>query len=132
MWIGVDLMDVGELDRLMTRPWFRDFTYAPGEQAVAAGLKPGRRREFLAGRFAAKEAVLKVLNHGLFQGIAPREIELTRSPSGAVGVRLHGAAAAAADGAGMGDLAVSLTHKRDAVVAVAIGWPSANRGSVRA
>lgn len=122
MNVGVDLMSVGELDRLRQRRWFDGYAFAPAELTVAESLPEGRRREFLTGRFAAKEAVLKTFRKGLFQGIAPREIVVTRAPSGAPEVTLYGAAQAAADAVGVRHVGVSITHKGDLIVAVATGW----------
>ncbi|MEU7689928.1 4'-phosphopantetheinyl transferase superfamily protein [Microbispora hainanensis] len=122
MRVGVDLMSVGELERLRARRWFDGYAFAPAELSEAAGLSDARAREFLAGRFAAKEAVLKAFRMGLFQGVAPREIVVARASSGAPEVTLHGAARTAADAAGVRHLDVSITHKGDLVVAVAAGW----------
>ncbi|GAB3981105.1 4'-phosphopantetheinyl transferase superfamily protein [Plantactinospora veratri] len=68
MRLGIDLMSVDELDRLTRRAWFIRYAFADAELAHADRLSGERRREFLAGRFAAKEAVLKVLGTGLFEG----------------------------------------------------------------
>ncbi|KAA9375460.1 4'-phosphopantetheinyl transferase superfamily protein [Microbispora cellulosiformans] len=122
MRVGVDLMSIGELERLRARRWFDDYAFAPAELAAAEGLSEERGREFLAGRFAAKEAVLKVFRMGLFQGVAPREIVVARASSGAPEVTLEGAARTAADAAGVRGVDVSITHKGDLVVAVAAAW----------
>src|SRR5687767_13520723 len=53
------------------------------------------RPETFAGRWAAKEAVSKVLGLGV-RGIGWRDIEIQRLPTGAPSVRLHGRAAARA------------------------------------
>jgi holo-[acyl-carrier protein] synthase len=119
MAIGVDLLHLTELDRLTGRPWFERYIYASEELAEAAQLAPTRRREFLAGRFAAKEAVLKVLSTGLFQGVAPRDIVLRRAASGAPKVSLRDSAARAARAAGVAEVSISITHKHDLVIAVA-------------
>jgi holo-[acyl-carrier protein] synthase len=125
MRLGIDLLAIDELDRLLQRPWFCCFVFAESELTHAAALETTRRREFLAGRFAAKEAILKVLGRGLFQGVHPSHVEVVRGVSGEPEVRLHGPAHAAAIAAGIGGVAISLTHKQDQVVAVALGYPSA-------
>jgi holo-[acyl-carrier protein] synthase len=61
------------------------------------------RPETMAGRWAAKEAVSKVLGLGVR------------------GIRLHGRAAARAEQLGMGRIAVSITHESDYAVAMAFG-----------
>jgi holo-[acyl-carrier protein] synthase len=121
MRVGVDLVTVAELTRLTERTWFNRYMFAEPELAYAATLAPVRRAEFLAGRFAAKEAVLKLLGVGLFQGVAPCDIALDRTPTGAPQVSLRGTAARAAQCAGVVRVTVSVTHKAGLVVAVAFG-----------
>lgn len=121
MRIGVDLARIGELDRLLERGWFRRYVFTAGELRYADAVSAGRAAEFLTGRFAAKEAVLKVLGSGLFEGIAPREIELEREESGQPVPRLAGAAVTLAEQLGIVGVTVSIAHKRGDVVAVALG-----------
>ena len=78
------------------------------------------RPETFAGRWAAKEAVSKVLGLGV-RGIGWREIEIERLPTGQPAVRLHGRAAARAEQLGMARIAVSITHEADYAVAIAYG-----------
>ncbi|MFD4791992.1 holo-ACP synthase [Streptomyces anulatus] len=125
MRIGVDVLAIGELDRLHTRGWFRQHTYDQEELELAGSLSPSREREFLAGRFAAKEAVLKVLGTGFGNGISPAHVRVLRDGRSAPVVRLAGAAARRAAELGIGTIAVSIAHKDECVVAVAIGGPSA-------
>jgi holo-[acyl-carrier protein] synthase len=126
--VGIDLLHLGELDRLSGRPWFERYVYASDELAEAQRLGPSRRREFLAGRFAAKEAVLKLLRTGLFQGVAPRDIVLSRAEGGAPRISLRASAAQAASRAGVGEVSVSITHKHDLVIAVATSSQRPDRG----
>jgi holo-[acyl-carrier protein] synthase len=78
------------------------------------------RPENLAGRWAAKEAVSKVLGLGV-RGVGWREIEIVRLPTGQPTVRLHDRALARADQLGMERIAVSISHERDYAVAIAFG-----------
>ena len=78
------------------------------------------RPETFAGRWAAKEAVSKVLGLGV-RGIGWRDIEIDRMPTGQPAVSLHGRAAARAEQLGMGRVAVSITHEADYAVAIAFG-----------
>ncbi|MBA2719407.1 MAG: holo-ACP synthase [Chloroflexi bacterium] len=78
------------------------------------------RPETFAGRWAAKEAVSKVLGLGV-RGIGWRDIEIERLPTGQPSVRLHGRAAARAEQLGMERVAVSITHESDYAVAIAFG-----------
>ena len=78
------------------------------------------RPETFAGRWAAKEAVSKVLGLGV-RGIGWKDIEVERLPTGQPSIRLHGRAAARADQLGMGRIAVSITHESEFAVAIAFG-----------
>uniref|UniRef100_E2D2K7 Holo-[acyl-carrier-protein] synthase n=1 Tax=uncultured soil bacterium TaxID=164851 RepID=E2D2K7_9BACT len=123
MRIGIDLARVGELDRLLQRAWFRRYVYTPSELRRADGYQATRAAEFLTGRFAAKEAVLKVLGTGIFAGVAPREIELDSDSAGAPVARLTGAASAVAQRLAIASVTVSISHKDNDVVAVAVSTP---------
>jgi holo-[acyl-carrier protein] synthase len=78
------------------------------------------RPETFAGRWAAKEAVSKVLGLGV-RGIGWRDIEIERLPTGQPAVRLHGRAAARASQLGVERVAVSITHEREYALAIAFG-----------
>ena len=78
------------------------------------------RAENFAGRWAAKEAVSKVLGLGV-RGVGWREIEIVRLPTGQPSVHLHGRARARAEQLGMSRVAVSISHEGDYAVAIAFG-----------
>jgi holo-[acyl-carrier protein] synthase len=78
------------------------------------------RPENFAGRWAAKEAVSKVLGLGV-RGVGWTEIEIQRLPTGQPSVRLHGRAARRAEQLGMDRIAVSISHESDYAVAIAYG-----------
>lgn len=71
----------------------------------------------LAARFAAKEAVLKLI--GEPDGVDPRNVEIG-NPGGRPVVSLTGRAARLADEAGLGPIDVSLSHSGDLALAVAV------------
>ena len=96
----------------------RCFTEA--ERAYAED-NPRRRLEHLAGRFAAKEAVLKVLGTGWSGGIAWTDAEVVREASGRPTVRLHGRCAEVAAERGIVEWWLSISHIETHAVASAIG-----------
>ena len=119
--LGVDIVRVeriaGVLQRHPTRFEARVLTDA--ERAYVRA-----RPENMAGRWAAKEAVSKVLGLGV-RGIGWREIEIERLSTGQPTVRLHGNAALRAVQLGIAAIAVSITHEREYAVAVAFGQRTA-------
>ena len=82
----------------------------------------GRRREYehLAGRFAAKEAVLKAFGTGLRRRMRLTDVEVVNEPSGRPRIELGGAVAEFARGHGLQQLDVSLTHTEGVAVAMAV------------
>ncbi|WP_017596055.1 holo-ACP synthase [Nocardiopsis potens] len=119
--IGVDVLGVGELNGLLRRDWFRRYAYSGAELAEARRHGAERAREFLAGRFACKESVAKVLGCGFAGGVRPCHVSVLRGRSGAPEVRLTGPAAERAAALGLSGVQVSIAHKGGLVVAVALG-----------
>jgi holo-[acyl-carrier protein] synthase len=74
---------------------------------------------YVTGRFAAKEAVYKALRGAPDVALPWSQIEIVADESGAPRVRLHGAAADLAAGAGIGEVAVSISHAEPFAFAVA-------------
>ena len=74
----------------------------------------------LAGRWAAKEAVSKVLGLGV-RGVGWREIEILRTPLGQPIVKLHGNAERRRQRLRLGAMTVSISHIRELAVAAAVG-----------
>lgn len=115
--LGIDIIKVDRIRAALERfgQRFSDRVLTPSERRYVRD-----RPETFAGRWAAKEAVSKVLGLGV-RGIGWREIEVERLPTGQPAVRLHGRAAARADQLGMGRIALSITHEADYAVAIAFG-----------
>jgi holo-[acyl-carrier protein] synthase len=118
--IGLDLIDLPRFSLLYggNDPELLARIYTAGEIAhIGDGQDQVAR---LAGRFAAKEAVLKVIG-GLRDGIAQTDIEICSTPAGAPIVKLHGEAASEAQRLGIDAWFLSLTHSDNSAAAVAVG-----------
>ena len=119
--LGIDIIKVdrirGTLEKFGRR--FARRVLTPAEDRYVRD-----RPETFAGRWAAKEAVSKVLGLGV-RGIGWTEIEIERLPTGQPNVRLHRRAAARAEQLGMGRIAVSISHEAEYAVAIAFGIRSA-------
>ncbi|MBE3561758.1 MAG: holo-ACP synthase [Ktedonobacteraceae bacterium] len=118
--IGVDLVDIGRLQVIYRRRGeaflIRLFT---GQERLACQGVSGYRWRSLAGRFAAKEAVKKILAiHGQVAGWT--EIEILNGPHGEPRLELHGRAQAALQRSGYAGLKLSIAHDAGLAVAVAI------------
>jgi holo-[acyl-carrier protein] synthase len=115
--LGIDIINVERIRAAIARfgPKFSKRILTDNESAYARD-----RPETVAGRWAAKEAVSKVLGLGV-RGVGWREIEIVRLPTGAPTVRLHERALRRAEQLGMERIAVSISHERDYAVAIAFG-----------
>jgi holo-[acyl-carrier-protein] synthase len=119
--LGIDIVSVQRIRETLAR--FGDrFTGRVLTDAEARYVRG--RAETMAGRWAAKEAVSKVLGLGV-RGVGWREIEIVRLPTGQPSVRLDGRAKRRAEQLGMGRIAVSITHEREYAMAVAMGLRTA-------
>lgn len=114
--IGIDLVDI-ELMRSLLDAGGQSFVDAywtvPEQNATE------RRVERLAGRWAAKEAVMKSLGSGVGE-IDPIDIEITARASGAPEVVLRGRAAEAAEELDVRTCHVSITHESSWAAAIAL------------
>lgn len=119
---GIDLVDTERIAHMVEQHGekFLARCFTAGEQGYSAA-NANRRCEHLAGRFAAKEAVLKVLGTGWSGGIAWTDVEVVREPSGRPRVELHGRAAAVAADLGVTRWQLSISHVRGFAMASAIG-----------
>jgi holo-[acyl-carrier protein] synthase len=115
--LGIDIVKVERIRAALERfgDRFSNRVLTPAERRYVRA-----RPETFAGRWAAKEAVSKVLGLGV-RGIGWKDIEVERLPTGQPAIRLHGRAAQRADQLGMGRIALSITHESEYAVAIAFG-----------
>ena len=76
-----------------------------------------KKEEFISGRFAAKEAVLKCLGTGMTDGLSMTDIQILNNETGAPVVQVFGGVKEAADKIGVRSWHISLTHSTDYSVA---------------
>jgi holo-[acyl-carrier protein] synthase len=119
---GVDLVETARIERMLTDhgQHFLDRCFTPDEQAYC-DRRPRRRVEHLAGRFAAKEAVLKVLGTGWSGGIAWTDIQITNQLSGQPTIALTGLCQKIAAERGIRVWHISISHIETHAIASAIG-----------
>jgi holo-[acyl-carrier protein] synthase len=114
--VGIDLVDIDVLRRLLASGGaaFVDGYWSTRERAEAGGDVTK-----LAGRWAAKEAVMKSLGAGIGD-VDPLDIEVLTLDSGAPHVVLHRAAARSAEALDVTRCLVSITHESAWAAAVAV------------
>lgn len=117
--VGVDVVEVARVARAYARFGERllDRVFTPRERRYCLGRYDVAHT--LAGRFAAKEAVLKALSPEKPTGWDWREIEVA-SGGDAPRVELAGAAAEWARSSGITRIWLSISHEKTVAVALAV------------
>jgi holo-[acyl-carrier protein] synthase len=117
---GIDMVDCNRLAEVMGRyrKRFLQRVYTPAELDYCLGRK--RELEHLAGRFAAKEAVLKVLGTGWRQGINWTDVEILNDPSGQPRVILRGRCLEVAREKRIARVLISISHITTHAIASAV------------
>jgi holo-[acyl-carrier protein] synthase len=118
---GIDLIECARIAALLERHGerFRQRVLTAAERDTAARYQ--HAVPHVAGRFAAKEAVLKVLGTGWRGKIAWTDIEIMNDAAGAPHVTLSGEAAVIAHQRGIAQILLSITHTENYAAASAIG-----------
>ena len=117
---GIDLVDFPRIAEMVARHGqrFMDRVFTKAEQEYADANK--NRMEKLAGRFAAKEAILKLLGTGWRGKIAWTDIEIINNRLGQPQVTVSGEVKEIAKKLGIGDISVSITHTASFAIASAM------------
>jgi holo-[acyl-carrier protein] synthase len=123
---GIDLVDFPRIEDMVKRHGerFLDRVFTVVEQKYAQANKNGIEK--LAGRFAAKEAVLKLVGTGWRGKIAWTDIEVVNTETGQPEVRLSGEVKKIADKLGITQISVSITHTANFAIASAVALAESN------
>jgi holo-[acyl-carrier protein] synthase len=118
---GIDLIECSRIAAVLNRhgPRFLDRVLTPTEQSLASRFR--NPVPFIAGRWAAKEAVLKMLGTGVRGGITWTDVEIRTGELGQPLVHLSGLTRGIAESLGIREVLLSITHTRDYAAASAIG-----------
>ena len=119
---GIDIVETARIRNMLDEHGrrFLDRVFTAAEQEYCARNQK-RYIERLSGRFAAKEAVLKVLGTGWRGGIAWTDIDIRSEPSGQPVVILSGECLRIASEMGIERWHVSISHIETHATASAIG-----------
>jgi holo-[acyl-carrier protein] synthase len=119
---GIDIVETQRIGHMVETHGrhFLDRVFTPAEQRYCA-RQPKRYIEHLAGRFAAKEAILKVLGTGWSGGIAWTDMEILPEPTGRPALALTGQCQAVARKLGITQWHISISHIESHAVGSAIG-----------
>jgi holo-[acyl-carrier protein] synthase len=115
--VGIDLVEISRMEKSVLVEKFVEQNFHQSEIEI---YNRNKRAAFMAGRFAAKEALAKALGTGFTDGMSLADIEITRTPSGAPAIRLHNSILEMAQKLGIRDWLVSISHTKEYATAIVI------------
>ena len=117
---GIDLVDFDRIESMIQRheSRFMNRIFTDREQSDAEAVH--NNIEKLAGRFAAKEAILKLIGTGWRGKIKWTEIEVINNPMGQPEVTVSGEVKKIADSLGISQITLSITHTSNFAIASAV------------
>lgn len=118
--IGTDITEISRIERMFEKhgDYFLNRIYT--EEEIQYSRYGKHQGEHLAGRWAAKEAVLKALGTGWITGIDWKDVEVRNNKAGKPEVFLSGGAKKLAENLGGNHIMISITHSGDYAVAFAV------------
>jgi len=118
--LGTDIVEISRIASMIERHGdsFLSRTYSPAEIDYCACKK--NAAQHFAGRWAAKEAVMKSFGTGFIKGIHWTEIEVVSQPSGRPIIHLSAETAQFARDLGVATIHLSLSHGKEYATATAI------------
>lgn len=119
---GVDIVENHRIEATLREQdiLFLNRCFTEKEQELARD--EANYTQFIAGRFAAKEAILKTLGTGWSQDIAWTDIEIDRLPTGQPTPILSGQCKKIANEIGISSWLLSISHCPSYTIASAIGF----------
>jgi holo-[acyl-carrier protein] synthase len=118
--IGTDVVECLRIGRMVERHGELFLTRVYTEREIRYCQERKRATEHFAGRWAAKEAVLKCLGTGWRRGIAWTDLEVRNDAAGKPHLLLCGAAKEIAQSLRIGDILISISHCRAYAIAYAV------------
>jgi len=114
--VGTDIIEIGRITAMLEKhTHFVEKIYTEAEAAYCQK----RGAPSFAGRFAAKEAVVKALGHGM-NGWSFLDVEILTDDAGKPWVRCHGVAAQYCQQRNIVKIHISISHNRETAVAYAV------------
>jgi holo-[acyl-carrier protein] synthase len=118
--IGTDIVECLRIAQMVERhgELFITRVYTPLEIEYCQSRK--QATQHFAGRWAAKEAVLKALGTGWRRGISWRDVEIRNLRTGSPTISLYGGARDYMEQAGIAQVLISISHCRSHATAYAV------------
>ncbi len=118
--IGTDIIECLRIAQMIERhgELFINRVFTPHEIQYCQSRKLATQH--FAGRWAAKEAILKALGTGWRKGISWRDLEIRNEPGGRPVVALRGGARDVIEQLGITEMLISISHCRSHATAYAL------------
>lgn len=118
--IGTDIIECLRIAQMIERhgELFINRVYTKHEIQYCQSRKLATQH--FAGRWAAKEAILKALGTGWRRGISWRDMEIRNEPGGRPTVALRGGARDVVEQLGIAEMLISISHCRSHATAYAL------------
>ena len=119
--LGTDIVEIVRIGKMIERhgELFLDRVYT--EEEIRYCQRRKESYEHFAGRWAAKEAVMKTLGTGFIRGIRWQDIEVASRESGRPVIQLYEGARERARYLAIDEILISISHCRAYATATAIG-----------
>ncbi len=117
--IGIDIVEVPRIEKAVKRLGFAFLKRIFTDNEIKNSKKRKWPYQYLAARFATKEAVFKALNDGLNGSISWRNIEILNDKTGKPKVTLYGKAKKLQQKKRVDKIHVSVSHTKEYAVAMA-------------
>ena len=118
--IGTDIVECLRIAKMIERHAEQFITRVYTEQEIDYCSVRKAATQHYAGRWAAKEAVLKAIGTGWVRGISWRDVEVCNDIGGRPSICLTGGALEVSQKRGIGHVLISISHCRSHATAYAI------------
>lgn len=127
--VGTDIVEIVRIGEMIERHGELFLQRVYTEQEIRYCQQRKESIQHYAGRWAAKEAVMKTLGTGFTKGVGWKDIEVCNEKSGQPLILLTGGAARVATGLGIGSVLITISHCRAYATATAIAMAGGARSA---
>ena len=118
--LGTDIVEITRIGQMIERHGELFLQRVYTEEEIRYCQKRKEAMQHYAGRWAAKEAVMKTLGTGFTRGVGWQDIEVVNQKSGQPVIMLSGGAKEYAAQRGIDDVLITISHCRAYATATAI------------
>jgi holo-[acyl-carrier protein] synthase len=118
--LGTDIVEIVRIGQMIQRHGERFLTRVYTDDEIRYCQRRKEAWQHFAGRWAAKEAVMKTLGTGFIKGVSFLDIEVASQKSGRPVVAMHGGTRDFARAMGIDEVLITISHCRQYATATAI------------